>query len=651
MEHRILNNGVEMPVLGFGVYQVGETVCEQCVRDAIAAGYRSIDTASAYLNERAVGRAIRRSGVPREELFITTKLWVQDAGYESAKRAFAASLERLQLDYLDLYLIHQPFGDVYGAWRAMEELYREGAVRAIGVSNFQPDRLVDLILHNEVAPAQHEMAPIFTMCNLAVDQNQLTMEIMQRVAARHGMVCLLHEKPFAGVNGSGKHNNWSLSTDTGKNLFKPGSTPRQNAQFLLFLAAFITGSLVMRLKSHASQSAGVAFRTSILFDTNRLLQQARERDDIIQVTANQLIKLLNRDIVIYPEENGSLGEPRLFPAAGEERGEDPDRSCLSEREQKAALWTFKNNKHAGATTNTFSDAHCLYLAIRVNENVYGVLGVALAESALEAFENSILLSVLGECALALENEKHIREKEEAAVLAQNEQLRANLLRAISHDLRTPLTSISGNAGNLLSMGSDLDEETKKRLYTDIYEDSMWLINIVENLLSITRLVGGQLNLNITEDLIEDVITEALQHVNKKSREHQITVEYEDEFMLAKMDSRLIVQVIINLVNNAVEYTPQGSHIQISVKKQKDQAVISIADDGNGISDEAKKKVFDMFYSGENKVADSRRSCGIGLSLCQSIINAHGGEIAVSDNVPHGAVFTFTLPAEEVRWHE
>lgn len=157
MEHRILNNGVEMPVLGFGVYQVEETVCEQCVCDAIAAGYRSIDTASAYLNERAVGRAIRRSGVPREELFITTKLWVQDAGYESTKRAFAKSLERLQLDYLDLYLIHQPFGDVYGSWRAMEELYREGAVRAIGVSNFQPDRLVDLILHNDVVPAVNQV--------------------------------------------------------------------------------------------------------------------------------------------------------------------------------------------------------------------------------------------------------------------------------------------------------------------------------------------------------------------------------------------------------------------------------------------------------------------------------------------------------------
>ena len=157
METKILNNGVEMPVLGFGVYQVDEAICERCVSEALAAGYRSIDTAAAYMNERAVGRAVRRSGIPRGELFITTKLWVQDAGYESAKRAFAASLERLQLDYLDLYLNHQPFGDVYGAWRAMEELYREGKVRAIGVSNFQPDRLVDLILHNEVVPAVNQV--------------------------------------------------------------------------------------------------------------------------------------------------------------------------------------------------------------------------------------------------------------------------------------------------------------------------------------------------------------------------------------------------------------------------------------------------------------------------------------------------------------
>ena len=154
----VLNNGVEMPILGFGVYQINDLEeCERSVYDALSTGYRLIDTAAAYQNEEAVGRAIKQSGVPREELFITTKLWIQDAGFESTKEAFGRSLKRLGLDYLDLYLIHQPYGDVYGSWRAMEELYQEGRTRAIGVSNFQPDRVMDLILHNEVVPAVNQI--------------------------------------------------------------------------------------------------------------------------------------------------------------------------------------------------------------------------------------------------------------------------------------------------------------------------------------------------------------------------------------------------------------------------------------------------------------------------------------------------------------
>jgi 2,5-diketo-D-gluconate reductase A len=158
MQKVILNNGVEMPILGFGVFQItDQNECEQSVYDAIMAGYRLIDTAASYLNEQAVGRAIKRSGVSREELFITSKLWVQDTGYERTKKAFEKSLQRLQLDYLDLYLIHQPFGDVHGSWRAMEELHREGKIRAIGVSNFHEDRLIDLIIHNEVVPAVNQV--------------------------------------------------------------------------------------------------------------------------------------------------------------------------------------------------------------------------------------------------------------------------------------------------------------------------------------------------------------------------------------------------------------------------------------------------------------------------------------------------------------
>ncbi len=153
-----LNNGIEMPILGFGVFQIADlNECENCVLNAIETGYRLIDTAASYMNETAVGNAIKKSGVAREDLFITTKLWVQDTGYEKTKRAFEKSLKKLQLDYLDLYLIHQPYGDVHGSWRAMEDLYKEGKVRAIGVSNFHPDRVMDIITFNEVVPAVNQI--------------------------------------------------------------------------------------------------------------------------------------------------------------------------------------------------------------------------------------------------------------------------------------------------------------------------------------------------------------------------------------------------------------------------------------------------------------------------------------------------------------
>ena len=416
---------------------------------------------------------------------------------------------------------------------------------------------------------------------------------------------------------------------------------------IMFLAAYITGTLTVRLKNHARQSAEAAYRTKILFDTDQLLNRARDRDEIISNLADQIVKLLNRDVVAYLCEGGELGAPRLFAAQQGTLRED----LTGEDERAVAQWVLKNNKHAGATTDTFSGARCLYLAIRVNQNVYGVVGIAVNGEPLGSFENSVLLSMLGEGALALENEKNAREKEAAAILAKNEQLRANLLRSISHDLRTPLTSISGNASNLLTSANDFDEATKRQLYADIYDDSMWLINLVENLLSVTRIEEGRMNLNPSAELMDEVIAEALRHINRKSVEHEISVHSGEDFILAHMDARLIVQVVINIVDNAVKYTPAGSHIRIETEKAGAWVVVRIADDGPGISDEAKAQVFDMFYSGANRVADSRRSLGLGLFLCKSIVTAHGGTISVRDNQPHGTIFEFTLPAEEVQLHE
>lgn len=418
---------------------------------------------------------------------------------------------------------------------------------------------------------------------------------------------------------------------------------------IMFIVAFLSGTLALQLKSQAEQSERVAYRTKVLFETNQILQQAEGYDNIIAATARQLIKLTGRDVLFYPVKDKKLENIQFFSA---EAVEDMlEQSYNDEKERKVAMWVVENNQRAGATTKNMPDARCLYLAIRVNQKIYGVVGIAAGDEPIDSFESSILLSIIGECAFALENEMINKEKEETAVHMQNEKLRADLLRAISHDLRTPLTSISGNASNLLANEKYFDKETRKRVYMDIYDDSMWLISLVENLLSVTRLEEGQMKLNICIELVDEVIQEALRHVNRKKEEHIISVENENEFLLAQMDSRLIVQVIINIVDNAIKYTPIGSNIWIKTYRRDQQAVISIEDDGPGITDEGKKHVFEMFYTGVNKVADSHRSLGLGLALCKSIVNAHGGEITVYDRKPKGTVFEFTLPAGEVHIHE
>lgn len=416
---------------------------------------------------------------------------------------------------------------------------------------------------------------------------------------------------------------------------------------VMFLASLLTGSLASKLKSHAKRSAQVAWRTKLLFETSQNLQRAHTQEEIISVTAKQLLKIFQRDIVVYSIDEKGLLEPEIFLV---DEAASPQRYTTA-KEREVAQWVLSNNKRAGAGTETLPDARCTYLSIRTGERVYSVVGIAASDKPLDSFESSILLSVLGECALALENQKNVEEKEAAAVLAKNEQLRANLLRSISHDLRTPLTSISGNASNLLSNGPLFDAKTKEQMYADIYDDAMWLINLVENLLSVSRLEQGRMNLHLTTELIDEVVAEALRHINRKRAEYHFHVQSSDDYLLAQMDVKLIVQVLINILDNAMKYTPPGSDIEIGWKQEGKFIYISVADNGPGIPDQAKPHIFDMFYSASNQIADSRRSMGLGLALCKSIVNAHGGEIVVSDHKPHGSIFTFSVPAGEVELHE
>jgi len=229
---------------------------------------------------------------------------------------------------------------------------------------------------------------------------------------------------------------------------------------------------------------------------------------------------------------------------------------------------------------------------------------------------------------------------EFADLTRKERILSSLFQAV-----TPRTA------GFNTVDKKMDDALREQTFTDIYDDSMWLINLVENLLAVTRIEGGQVNLTRSIELMDEVVSEALKHINRKSKEHTIRVTSGKDFILAHIDAKLIVQVIINLVDNAIKYTPAGSVIEIHTEQKNKWVIVSVADNGPGIPDEQKPRVFDMFYSGANKVVDSRRSLGLGLSLCKSIVTAHGGTISVSDNQPNGTVFTFTLPAGEVELHE
>ncbi len=243
--------------------------------------------------------------------------------------------------------------------------------------------------------------------------------------------------------------------------------------------------------------------------------------------------------------------------------------------------------------------------------------------------------------------RHAQASALLAVQKKQEELRANLLRSLSHDLRTPLTSIGGNAAVLLHNAEMLDEQKKKQLYSDICDDAKWLTTLVENLLSVTRIENGTLSIRMEPELVEEVVAEALKHIDRHSTEHVLAVDIADDMLLARMDARLIVQVLINLIDNAVHYTPTGSAITVRAWREGAWVVIEVADDGPGIAESDQPLLFDMLYTNNTRRQDGRRGLGLGLPLCKAIVAAHGGDMEARRNAPHGTLMRFTLQAQEV----
>ena len=429
----------------------------------------------------------------------------------------------------------------------------------------------------------------------------------------------------------------------------------------LLVGTLGASSLAIRLKRQATTAARRSYRTEVLLESSRKLQAARSLGDCLETAAAQVVKILDRPVVVYRVEAaapGGLGAPRVFDVPGTGGGDAGAEALTAPDEAAVAAWVAANGEPAGATTDTLREARCLYLPIRSKDRVFAVAGLVMEQGADDfgSFERNLLVALLDECGQAAAALASAAERRNLSVKAEKEALRSNLLRSISHDLRTPLTSISGDADMLLSSGDALDANQRRRLVSDIYEGANWLIDLVENLLSVTRLDDGDVSLTLAPELVSDVLADACRHVGRAVGDHRLVVETDDEFLMAEMDGRLIVQVVVNLLNNAIAYTPDGSTIRLTAARQRtaagDRVLIAVVDDGPGIPAAEQARVFDLFYHGDRvggaretgEGGDARRGMGLGLALCRSILRAHGSDIVLRDAYPHGCVFSFTLPA-------
>ena len=417
--------------------------------------------------------------------------------------------------------------------------------------------------------------------------------------------------------------------------------PSYPVTFLIMLSSsIIASSLASRVKEQARMAAEKSYYTELLLGSSQKLQTIRTEWDCLRLTAEQLSRMFDRPVIYALNDADKELDFRIEPA-----DEHTLLEKLSTEEIGVAKWVQKNNKHAGATTNTLPDSKWLFLSVRGTRGVMGIVGVPIAGYVVpDAFEKNLMVALLGECGLSQERIRLEEERNQIALQTQRESLQANLLRAVSHDLRTPLTNINGSVGILMGKDQTLKPEVREQLYTAIDDDTNWLINMTENLLAATQLETDRTKLKTAPELLEDLFQSAVRQLDRRARDHHISVDLEDQTLMASMNAGMIQRVIINMMNNAIQYTPKDSHIILSGTRRKDWVEISVSDDGPGIPDEAKKHLLDLFYTAEQGKPDSKRGLGLGLHLCQSIVNAHGGTITVSDHAPSGTTFRFTLPA-------
>ncbi len=411
---------------------------------------------------------------------------------------------------------------------------------------------------------------------------------------------------------------------------------------IMLLVALITSALTVRIKTQARLAVEREHRTEVLYEINKKLLASRDFAETIELINAYMVKIFSRSAIFYSQDPEDHESETFLQSAL-----DGDAAFLkSESERAVAHWVFMNKKCAGAGSDTLMGAGAFYMPIIAQSKVLGVIGLSCANGVLSQNNRLFLRMIASQVEMALERHYLSNEQRRILVESEKEKMRSNLLRGISHDLRTPLTGILGASSAILESGNIMDQETQETLINNIKEDSQWLIRMVENLLSVTRINEGPMNVTKTPEAAEEIVAEAISRIRKRFASRKITVKVPEALLIVPMDGTLIEQVIINLLENAIKYSPDDSIIAVEVKKSGHEAVFAVSDQGKGISDQDFPYLFETYVPDGKRSSDSSRGMGIGLSICHSIVKAHQGKMEAQNKEQGGAVFRFSLPLQE-----
>jgi two-component system, OmpR family, sensor histidine kinase KdpD len=401
---------------------------------------------------------------------------------------------------------------------------------------------------------------------------------------------------------------------------------------VMFIVGFITSMLTIRVKSERQQVEDREKYISSLYDIGKKLLDIKNEEDLARISAEEIASQLDANILV-----------RFYNPSGEVicsgiKGTDVFNGT---EDQAACLETYQSGSPCGHGTTLFPGAKAYYKSIISRNGVLGVIGIAFKDNIkITTGKNSFIDVVIPQISVVLDRLKISEDQKKVQMEMQKERLRADMLRSISHDFRTPLAGIMGLASTAIDNYNKINDDVRKNFLQSIYEDADWLNELVENILQTTRFEEGKARLNIQEEAAEEIITDAVAHVKKHARKHSIHVNIPDEIILIYVDGILIRQVIVNLLNNAISYSPIGSEIAVSLYREENQVVFEVKDNGPGILPEELDHVFERYHKRNTNNISNRKGMGLGLSLCKSIIEAHGGRINIHNYEPHGTIVNF-----------